>query len=577
MCVRGRKGYSQLVLDRVRLLLAGSRGLLLLSLFGLVSGILAGGISVFFRFVIETSQANFLPGADPENYEAMGWQARIILSTAGGLLLGTLFYFVSRQPMRVGVIHTLERLAYHEGHLPLKNALLQFLGGAISIISGHSVGREGPSLHLGAASASILGQKLRLPNNSIRTLVACGSAAAIAASFNTPLAGVIFAMEVVMMEYTIMGCTPVILAAVSGTILSRLVFGVHPAFIVPPMELYSFQELPLIVIMGIMIGGLSALFIFLMRWITHKGQVLPVWIRMTVAGLSVGLCAILVPQIMGTGYDTINAVLLGEIGIGILSLILVFKLTATSISIGLSLPAGLIGPTLFIGAVAGGMTGQALDIMPFNHSHPGFYAMLGMGAMMGATLQAPLAALIALLELTGNQNIIFPAMLAIVSANLACKDLFGYGSVYLSQMKELGLDYRNDPVAQSLCRLGVTSAMNEAFVIVQPELNRQQAENIITKSPHWLVINREHRKLLMPAADLARYLQESDNEIIDMQEIPSKRKQLVPVYQQYTLQQALKLLEASEAEALYVIHSLSPSTDRISGIVTRQDIEEAYK
>jgi len=145
-----------LILERVRLLLAGSRGLLVLAFLGLVSGVLVGVVISLFRLLIEITQTAFLPDTNPENYEALGWQARLIISTVGGVVLGFLFYIVSRPPSRVGVIHTLERLAYHEGLLPMKNAVLQFIGGAISIISGHSVGREGPSIHLGAASASLL-------------------------------------------------------------------------------------------------------------------------------------------------------------------------------------------------------------------------------------------------------------------------------------------------------------------------------------------------------------------------------------------------------------------------------------
>ena len=569
--------YCMNLLERVRVLLAGSRGLLLLSLLGLISGLVVGGVIILFRLVIEMSQIAILPGTDPENYEVIGWQGRILLSTVGGLILGIIFHMASRPSPRVGVIHTLERLAYHEGHLPLKNAILQFIGGAISIISGHSVGREGPSIHLGAASASLLGQKLQLPNNSIRTLVACGSAAAIAASFNTPLAGVIFAMEVIMMEYTITGFTPVILAAVSATTISRIIFDAHSVFFVPALELNSFWELPIIILMGIFIGGISAVFTVLLKWTTRISQVFSIWLRMPVAGLCVGLVACVVPEVMGIGYDTVNSVLLGDLGVGILLMILVFKLLATVISIGFSLPAGLIGPTLFIGAMAGSITGLLLGLMTIDISHPGLYAMLGMGAMMGATLQAPLAALLALLELTGNQNIIFPGMLAIVSANLASKELFGVGSIYISQMKEIGLDYLNDPVAQSLRRLGVASVMNREFVIVQTEISRQQAENIISKAPHWLLIKRNEGYLLMPAADLARYLEETDDKLINVLEIPSRRRQLAPVYQQSTLQQALTILDESEAEALYVIRRIGMSADRIYGIITRQDIEEAYR
>jgi len=573
--------------EQLRLLLASSRGQFLLAMLGLISGVLVGVVIILFRLLIEGVQSGILPAGNIEDYESLSWQARILLSGTGGVVLGLLFYFTAPSATRVGVIHVLERLGYHEGHLPFKNMLLQFIGGAIAIISGHSVGREGPSVHLGAATASLLGQKLRMPNNSIRILVACGAAAAIAASFNTPLAGVIFSMEVIMMEYTIIGFTPVILAAVSATAVNWSVFGKTPAFMVPALELNSHWELPLIVIMGIVIGTLAAIFIAALKWLSVKVKNVPLGLKLPLAGLAVGLCASFTPEIMGIGYDTVNNALSGEIAIKILLLVLVFKFIATVISIGMGVPAGLIGPTLFIGAITGCLFGLLFALLPWNISQPGLYAMLGMGAMMGATLQAPLAALVALLELTANQNIIFPGMLAIVSANLTTKELFGLDSVYISQMRGIGLDYRDDPVAQSLRRLAVTSVMNSSLALVQPQLTRQQAEAVMAELPGWLIIKCGEEKLLMPGTDLARYLEETSAEKlkqdenpeleIDLRELPSKRKQLAAVSSQATLQQALKLLDEADAEALYVIKPLGRSADKIFGVVTRQIIEEAYR
>jgi CIC family chloride channel protein len=574
-------------LERLRLLLASSRGHFLLAMLGLISGVLVGVVIILFRLLIEEVQSGILPGGNTEDYESLSWQARILLSCTGGIVLGLLFHFTSPSARRVGVIHVLERLGYHEGHLPFKNMLLQFVGGAIAIISGHSVGREGPSVHLGAATASLLGQKLRMPNNSIRVLVACGAAAAIAASFNTPLAGVIFSMEVIMMEYTITGFTPVILAAVSATTVNWAVFGKTPAFVVPALELGSYWELPLIVIMGIVIGTLAAIFIAALKWLSVKVKNIPLGIKLPLAGLAVGLCACFTPEIMGIGYDTVNNALAGELAIQVLLLVLAVKFIATIISIGMGVPAGLIGPTLFIGAITGSLFGLLFALLPGGIPQPGLYAMLGMGAMMGATLQAPLAALVALLELTANQNIIFPGMLAIVSANLTTRELFGYDSVYISQMRGIGLDYRDDPVAQSLRRLAVTSVMNSSFALVQPQLTRQQAEAVMAEHPGWLIVKCEGEMLLMPGADLARYLEETHAERliqnedpgleIDLQELPSKRKQLAAVSSQATLQQALKILDESDAEALYVIKPLGSSADKIFGVVTRQIIEEAYR
>ncbi len=577
--IRPIKAY----LEAKQLLLAGTRGVWLLSLLGLISGVLVGAIVIVFRLLIETTQSGFLPGSDPENYELLQWTERILYPTVGGMILGLLFLLASRTPIRVGVIHVMERLAYHEGHLPFKAALMQFVGGAIALISGHSVGREGPSIHLGAASASLLGQWLRLPNNSIRTLVACGASAAIAASFNTPLAGVIFAMEVVMMEYTMSAFTPVILASVSATTLNRLVFDSLPIFIVPVLELQSFWELLAIVCMGISIGAIAAGFIFLLNWVTKKTQSLSIMVRMSLAGLVVGVCAVAMPQVMGVGYDTVNVALFGDMVISTLLLVLLVKLLATALSIGMGIPGGLIGPTLFMGAMLGSAVGQFIPVFSSDVSHPGLYTLLGMGAMMGATLQAPLAALLALLELTGNVDIIFPGMLAIISANLAAKELFKQDSVYLVQMQSDGLDYHHDPLSQSLRRLAVGAVMNTSFSLVTTSLTRLQAEKILLENkPDWLIINRSEGKLLMPAADLARFIDDSEVELaaegeIVLTEIPSKRQEIVAVRQQSTLQQALSILNDTEAEALYVIRPLGSVADRIYGVVTREHIEKSYR
>ena len=147
-------------LVRTRVLLAGKQALFALSMLGLVTGIVVGLVIILFRYSTEYTQMSFLPGADPENYEAVAWQSRLLMASAGGLFLGLLFYFVSRVPLRVGVIHVLERLSYHEGNLPFKNLVMQFIGAGVAIVSGQSIGREGPCVHLGAGSASLLGRYL---------------------------------------------------------------------------------------------------------------------------------------------------------------------------------------------------------------------------------------------------------------------------------------------------------------------------------------------------------------------------------------------------------------------------------
>jgi len=314
----------------------------------------------------------------------------------------------------------------HAARLPLANALAQWAGAAISIIAGHSVGREGPAIHLGAACGSLLGQQRALSEAGLRVLVACGVAAAIAASFNTPLAGVVFAMEVVVTEYSVAGFAPVILAAVSATALTRAVYGADPAFHVPDLAMRSLWELPYIAALGALIGVLASGFTASLTFFARLGTRLPFWLAALLGGAAVALIALAVPEVMGIGYDTVNAALLGELGLGALALIALAKVLATTAGVGLGLPGGLIGPLLVSGAAAGGALGVlGAWVAPQYASASGFYALIGMGAMMGGSLHAPLAALTAMLELSGNPNIIWPGMLAVIAAFGVSREVFG--------------------------------------------------------------------------------------------------------------------------------------------------------
>jgi CIC family chloride channel protein len=567
------------VLEKLRIKLAEVDALPQLAILGVCSGAVAGIVITVFRLLVEGSQAGFLPDANPENYEALAPLWRFVLPVLGGFCLGLLFQAVNPDSVKVGVVHVLERLFYYQGNMPWKNFVLQFIGAAISIISGHSVGREGPGIHLGAASSSFLGQALRLPNNSMRILVACGAAASIAASFNTPIAGVIFAMEVIVMEYTITGFTPVILAAVSATVLTRAVFGDEPAFIVPPMQLGSLAELSLVVVLGIVIGALAALFVFLLQFSTKLTNPFPVWQKMTVAGLIIGLIAVPVPQIMGIGYDTVNMAMLGEIGLLSLGVIVLAKLFATGIGVGCGLPGGFIGPLFVIGAAGGGVMGaMAQWLFGVDASSAGFYAMIGMGAMMGATLQAPLAALMALLELTGNTHIIMPGMLAIVTAGITSSQLSNKRGVFLLLLKAKGLDYRDDPIAQSLRKVGVVSKMNRSFVRANRTLTRAEAQKLLLKEPQWIVVEEEGSPVaLLMSADLLHFITAQQQDDIDLLKIPGQRYDSQQINMRATLQQALDLMEQKQVDALYVGTTHTEGDTVVHGVITRQVIESHYR
>lgn len=561
------------MLEKLRNRLSTSNALPQLALLGLVVGLLAGVTVILFREAIELLQELYL---SPEHdYRSISSAQRFWIPLLGAFIIGICFQMLAKPLRQVGVVHVMERLAYHQGKLPYQNALVQFFGAIGAMASGLSLGREGPGVHLGAANGSLLGQWLRLPNSSLSVLVACGVAAAIGASFNTPLAGVIFAMEVVLMEYTMASFAPVILASVTATTLTRLMYGADPAFSVPAMHLGSAWELPLIITMALIIAGFAAAFITLMRYFSQSLSNWPIWARMTLGGLATAILALFIPEVMGVGYITVNQTLLGELGLGLLLTLALAKVIATTAGLGMGLPGGLIAPTLVIGAAVGGATGLiANTLFPGEVSNYGFYALIGMGTMMAATLQAPLAALLAILELTANPNILFPGMLAVVVATLVTSELFGRQSVFLSMMRARGLDYHHDPLTQSLRRTGVMSVLDNRFQILPRNSSREAVENTLVLHPRWVVISEESQAIAMlPGADLAQALSsDTEQEEFDLIAIPAMRQDLNIISSRVTMHHALTLMKEKQLTALAVVEG-----KHVLGVVTLGDIEAHYR
>ncbi|WP_456413582.1 chloride channel protein [Thiolapillus sp.] len=567
-------------LENTRLHLARPDAMIQLAIIGLLTGALAGLVIVAFRLLVEQTQTWLLPGDSPEAYELLPHWAILALPLAGAILLALMFRWLAKGLYVLGVARVLERMAYHQGHLGLREFLLQFFGAAIAIISGHSVGREGPHVYLGAAAGSLLGQWLTLPNNAIRTLVGCGTAAGIAASFNTPLAGVIFALEVVMLDYHLASFIPVILAAVTATMVSNAMLGSEAAFTMPAMALGGLSEIPLVIILGLIAGAVSASFTHLVQVVASNSRNLAIWWKVLLAGVITGLLGLAVPEIMGIGYDTVNATLLGSYGAAFLLLLMGAKLIATSTCVGLGVPGGMIGPALFIGATLGASMGQLAQLwMPHLDTQVGFFAMLGMGALMGASLQAPLAALTALLELTNNPQIIMPGMLVVIIAGLTASQVFGQESLFITMLKARGLDYQQNPVLAVLRRMGVASIMDKQFVRSPRAINPETAWELLKSKPKWIVVTKDNTPaFILSGISLAGYLEvEQEQEEIDLMEIPGTRLQLAPVHLHETLQEALEKLDKGEGEALYVRHMSAPGIWRVYGILTREQIESAYQ
>jgi CIC family chloride channel protein len=514
----------------------------------------------------------------PENFEALPRWLHFALPLAGAILIGLVLRKMNDINTRVGTVHVITRLHAHNGHLPLKNALVQFFGGAFAIATGQSGGREGPAIHLGAAANSLLGQYLKLPNNSIRLLVGCGTAAAIAASFNTPIAGVIFAMEVVMMEYSVAGFIPVMMAAITGTMISRAVYGSSALFTIPIIEMASLWEIPYILLLGVVTGCCAALFIYILKT-SLKLTDTPVLQRLTLAGLITGCCALFVPEIMGIGYDTLNLALAGKLSLTLMIAIIFTKTAATAAGVGLGLPMGLIGPSLLIGGLIGSAMGDiGAEMFPELSSSHSFYVLVGMGAMMGAVLNAPLAALMALLEFSHNTSLIFPGMLAITIACLTNSEIFKQRSAHQTTLQSLQQQLLNDPVSLTLQRTSVASIMERDIVKTRDVISFKEAERLIATKAKWVVINSANNQQHLANSNklteaLENIIEDKPDNISLLDLYPSQI--ISSLHIQATLREALTRMDEREVDALFISGYISsPSPD--SGIITRGDIVTHY-
>jgi len=451
------------LLDKYRRTLTNHESILSYAILGIVGGLASGLVVLAFERAIGAMAGLWGVSDGGENFEALPLWAIFGLPVGGALLMGLCLSLIKPDDRETGVVHVLSRMDSHYGVLSYKNALVQFIGGAFALATGQSGGREGPGVHLGAAINSQLGQKLGLPNNSLRVLIACGAAGSIAAAFNTPLAGVIFAMEVIIAEYTVVGFIPIILAAVSASAISRTLGGGAALFLVPEVELNSLWEIPYIILLGVCCGMAMTAFITISKL---SGRLLhwPIIIRFTLAGLLTGGLALLAPEILGIGYDTLNLILHEELAISLLLTIAACKILATSFGVGVGMPIGIIGPSLFIGACVGGIMGLLGQIVvPDIASDYTLYIVIGMAAAMGAILNAPLAAILAVIELTQ--------------------------SVKLQRLVP------NDPLNQLLHRTDVSSSMEISVVKIPVLLQHSATQPLLMATPTWCLVERDSEPL----------------------------------------------------------------------------------
>ncbi len=411
---------------------------------GIVVGLLGGLGAVGFRYLIEYFQKLIYLSSDPLSIVTQGlpWWHIVLGPVIGGALVGPLVYFFAREAKGHGVPEVMNAVAIEGGIIRKRVVVVKSLASALCIGSGGSVGREGPIVQIGSAIGSSLGQMLRVPDDLMRVLVACGTAAGIAATFNAPIAGAIFAFEIILSDFALKNFIPVILSSVFATVVSRGFLGNFPAFEVPPYDLETPWELGLYVILGILAGLLAVAFTTTLYksedlWDSWK---IPEYVKAAIGGMIIGIIALQFPQVMGVGYYSIEKALLNQEIWTLLLLLAPLKILSTSITIGSGGSGGIFAPSLFMGAMGGGAFGVLVhSIFPEYTAQPGAYAIVGMGAVVAGTTHAPIQAFLMLFELTQDYRIIPPLMISCVVSTFIARGI-KKESIYTLKLLRRGID-----------------------------------------------------------------------------------------------------------------------------------------
>jgi chloride channel protein, CIC family len=408
-----------------------------------VIGLLAGGGAIAFRHLIRASEGAFFFSLDHgiESVAALPWYLKLLIPAVGGLLVGPIIAYLAPETRGSGVPEVMEAAALKGGVLRARVVVLKSLAAALTIGSGGSAGREGPIIHIGSALGSVLGQFISVSPRHMRTFVACGAAAGIAATFNAPIAGALFAVEVLLGEFAVLQFSPIVISSVTAVVLSRHYLGDSPAFAVPQYELLSASEFLPYAVLGVAAGLLAAAFISMVYGTQDLMRALPVptWVRPAIGGLVVGAIAIALPQVFGVGYGALDDALWGKTALGLLVLLIPAKMLATSATLGSGGSGGIFAPSLFVGAMLGGAVGYVAGIWMPGIASPGAYALVGMGAMVAGTTFGPISAILIIFELTGDYLIIPPLMVACILSVLLSSWLQPH-SMYTTKLAKRGIN-----------------------------------------------------------------------------------------------------------------------------------------
>ncbi|MFC6856208.1 chloride channel protein [Marivibrio halodurans] len=565
--------------DRARRL-AGNKQILL-SMLAVAAGLLGGGGAIAFREAIQAVQFGFF-GFRGELFHSQvadhPWWWILLAPAGGGLIVGLFLRFFSPERRALGVADVIEASALRGGRMSLNSGLRGFFISVITIGSGGSAGREGPVVHFAAALSAKTARLLHLDRSLGQTLLGCGVAAGVAASFNAPIAGVFFALEVVTGNYALGAFAPVVIASVTGTIVSRAYFGDFPAFVLPPHEISSVLEFPAFALLGAMSAVIAMSFVWATDVVrrTQTRLDLPVWLRPCVAGLCVGAIGLMFPQVMGVGYEATDQALKEELALNLLIVLIVLKTAATAITLGSGFGGGVFSPSLFLGAMLGGAFGVvATEIFPHLSSGHGAYTLVGMGAVAGAVLGAPISTILIVFEMTGDYELTIAVMIATVIASQIMATVFRSG-FFGWQLAERGVNLAGGREGRVLRETKVRGVMKQDYVTVQPAATLQDVRVKLQQTTYAEVFVVDEEGILVGTVTLIDLAGDAFDRSHDaeVRVIDVCRRDPPTALQDDDLEEAMWFLEGCGEEHVAVIDS--PDGEKLVGVLHERDVLALY-
>jgi len=575
---------------------------LTLNVFAILIGMSSGLLALGFRYLIWSVQSiafnGFVPIGEPwinlsdfdfafESFKAMGLWLLLILPI-GGLIVGLLTTYLAREAKGHGVPEVMEAVQTKGGRLRPRVVIVKALASAVCIGTGGSAGREGPIVQMGSTVGSVIGQRSRLSDTRIKILLSCGVAGAISATFNAPIAGVLFALELILLEFRTRSFIPLVISAVIASTMMGVLTGqlLLPPLIEASYEYQSPLELPMFMLLGLVAGLISVLFIKILYGFEDlfaKIKVKP-YLKPAIGGLILAIIGILIPHVLGVGYDLIrfsvnmDTRLLEVTGItlfGTLILLLILKIVATSITLGSGGSGGVFAPSLFIGAMLGGAFGLGMHaILPEGARTWGAFALVGMGAFFAGASRATLTSIVIVLELTGDYKFILPLMLACVVSDGVAR-LIHSQTIYTEKLRRRGIRFTQEMEVNVLETISVEEAMikNPKTITEDVTVGKIANSMIFTGYHGFPVLNLKGELVgIITQEDIRKALKEGKHNLTAKD---LETKSMILTYPDENLNKVLDKMVSYKIGRLPVVKRYDEK--KLIGLVTRSDIIKAHE